>query len=204
LEAESSIKKALDLQPNSPDINYGMAVVELHGHDVSKAIPYFQKFLSVKKDDARGQYGLAIAYFLSGNYEQSKEIFLIAINSPETCSGGHYFLGRIAKLDGDSATAESEFRQAIGHDSKNVEAHAELASLMIHSKRYADAKRTLDEALAIDGDNFVANTNLLVLYQRTKDERAAAQSEKLEALGKKRDETQELLYRRIEVRPYSK
>jgi tetratricopeptide (TPR) repeat protein len=202
LEAESSIKKALELQPDNPDFNYGMAVVELHGHDASKAIPYFQKFLSMKKDDVRGRYGLAIADFLSGNYEQSKEIFLTAINTPETCSGAHYFLGRIAKLDADSVTAETEFRQAIEHDPKNVEAHAELASLLIRSKRYADAKRTLDEALAIDADNFVANTNLLVLYQRTKDDRAAAQSEKLEALGKKRDEMQELLYRRIEVRPY--
>ncbi len=202
LEAKASVSKALEIEPDRPDFNYGMAIVLLHGHDTSDAIPYFQKLLSLKKDDARGHYGLGIAYYYSGNYDQSKKEMLEAETSAVTASGAYYFLGRIAKLGGDEPEAEAQFRQSLQKDPGYADAHAELALILIHSRRYTEAKKELDRALQLDPENFSGNTNLLVLYQRTKDPRASAQADKLHTLEKKRDDLQELLYRRIEVRPY--
>jgi tetratricopeptide (TPR) repeat protein len=202
LEAKASLTKALELEPDRPDYNYGMAIVSLHGHDTSESIPYFKKFLATGGDDARGHYGLGIAYFYGGNYEEAKKEMLIASASPKTRAGAHYFLGRIARTEGDAQEAESQIRQSISQDPSYADAHAELALILIHQRRFPEAQQELDRALQLDPENFSGNTNQLVLYQRTKDGRAAAQSEKLHKLEKKRDEMQELLYRRIEVRPY--
>jgi tetratricopeptide (TPR) repeat protein len=202
LEAKASLTKALELEPNRADYNYGMAIVALHGHDTSESIPYFKKFLAGGGDVARGHYGLGIAYFYGGNYEESKKEMLLASASPKTRAGAHYFLGRIARTDGDAKEAESQIRQSISDDPSYADAHAELALILIHQRRFAEAQQELDRALQLDPENFSGNTNQLVLYQRTKDNRAAAQTEKLHKLEKKRDEMQELLYRRIEVRPY--
>lgn len=202
LEAKASLTKALELDPDRPDYNYGMAIVALHGHDTSESIPYFKKFLATGGDKARGHYGLGIAYFYSGNYDESKKELLVSLDSPKTSAGAHYFLARIANKEGDTQGAESEIRKSIAQAANYADAHAELALILIHQHRYSEAQQELDRALQLDPENFTGNTNQLVLYQRTKDTRAAAQTEKLHALEKKRDEEQELLYRRIEVRPY--
>lgn len=202
LEADSSMKKALALAPDRPDFNYAMGIVSLYGHDTSVAIPYFQKFMKLSNGDPRGHYGLGIAYFNTGAYEKAKEEMLQVTGAKATSSGAYYFLGRLAKLNGNLADAESEFRKSLARDSSYADAHAELAAVLMALHRYPEAKQELDRAVEIDPQNFVANTNLLVFYRRTKDVRASEQAQKLQALEKKRDQLQELLYRRIEVRPY--
>ena len=54
----------------------------------------------------------------------------------------------------------------------------------------------------MEPDNFRANANLLILYQKTKDGRAQKQQERFEEIKKKRSENEQLLWRTIEVRPY--
>ena len=79
---------------------------------------------------------------------------------------------------------------------------AELAHVHIRLDRYEKARRELERAAALDSENFRANANLLILYQRTKDPRAQAQQERFEEIKKKRSENEQLLWRTIEVRPY--
>lgn len=202
LEADSSMRKALELAPDRPDFNYAMGIVSLYGHDTSVAIPYFQKFIKLSDGDPRGRYGLGIAYFYTGAYEKAKQEMLQVTGPKATGSGAYYFLGRLAKLDGNLEDAESEFRKSLARDSSYADAHAELAGVLMSLHRYSEAKHELDRALQLNPENFVANTNLLIYYRRIKDPRASDQSQKLHALEKKRDQSQELLYRRIEVRPY--
>lgn len=202
LEADSSMKKALALAPDRPDFNYAMGIVSLYGHDTSVAIPYFQKFIKLSNGDPRGRYGLGIAYFYTGAYEKAKQEMLQVTGSKAAGSGAYYFLGRIAKLNANLEEAEVEFRKSLARDSSYSDAHAELAGVLMSLHRYPEAKHELDQALQLDRENFVANTNLLIYYRRMKDARASEQSQKLQALEKKRDRLQELLYRRIEVRPY--
>jgi hypothetical protein len=53
----------------------------------------------------------------------------------------------------------------------------------------------------LDHDNYSANFNLMVLYQRTKNERAKAQGERFEEVKKRRAEQELELLRTIEVQP---
>ncbi len=56
--------------------------------------------------------------------------------------------------------------------------------------------------LELDPDSYLGNYHLLMLYQRTKDPREPAQSQRFEALERQRDKKADEFLRLIEVRPY--
>ena len=60
----------------------------------------------------------------------------------------------------------------------------------------------LDRAFALEPDNFDVNADLLILYQKNGDPRAAEQKARFEEIKKKQAEDEHLLWRTIEVRPY--
>ncbi len=202
LDARKSLEQAVALDPSNPDYNYALGLVALEGHDVSEAIPFFRKFTELRPDDPRGRLGTGIAQYYTGQYTEARKEFAAITKYPRMTAPAHYFLGRIAMADTDDDTAERELRQAVAAWPDYVEAHAELGLILIRRSEFDAARSELDKALANDADNFLANTNLLVLYQRTKDPRAAAQVERVHELEKRREERKELLYRTIEVRPY--
>ncbi len=202
LDARHSLEKAVAIEPANPNYNYALGVVALGGHDVSEAIPYFRKVSSLRPQDPRPRLGAGIALFYMGKYDEAHTELQAVADEPAVAAVAHYYLGRAHMSVADNAAAAQEFTRAIAARPDYAEAHAGLGLVYIRESRYADAKRELDRALAADADNFYANTNLLVLYQRTKDARAAAQSERLRQLEKLRDERKELMYRSIVVRPY--
>ena len=81
-------------------------------------------------------------------------------------------------------------------------AWAELGLVYLRQRDYEEARRALDRALALDPDGYLPNLNVLILYQRTKDPRADAQSQRFEKIKTQRSENEKLLMRMIEVRPY--
>jgi tetratricopeptide (TPR) repeat protein len=202
LDARQSLEKAVALEPANPDYNYALGLVALEGHDVSEAIPYFRKFVELRPEDPRGRLGIGIALYYVGKYDEARVEFTAISKSPRLAAPAHYFLGRIAMRDGDDDGAFPELEQAVSAWPDYVEAHAELGLIYVHRSQFDAARRELDIALSRDADSFLANTNLLVLYQRTKDPKSAAQADRVRELEKRREERKELLYRTIEVRPY--
>jgi Flp pilus assembly protein TadD len=77
-----------------------------------------------------------------------------------------------------------------------------LGQLHIRLSRYDDARDELNRASALEPDNFRVNADLLILYQKTGDPRAAEQQSRLDEVKKKQAEDEKLLWRTIEVRPY--
>jgi tetratricopeptide (TPR) repeat protein len=135
------------------------------------------------------------------NYEDAVKNLRPVAARKETASGAHYFLGRIAKLQDKLPEAESELKQAVEADPYFVDALAELGLVHIKLEHYDEASHELARASAIQPDNFRVNANLLILYQKTKDPRAAEQKARFEEIKKKRDQDEQLLWRTIEVQP---
>ena len=202
LEAKKSLQKALDLDGGNANYNYAMGSVELQGKDVSLAIPYFKKYLELRPGDPRGKFALGVAEFGSGDYEGAKRDFTEAAARKETVAGAEYFLGRIAKVDADWKSAAEHEERSIAADSVYADSHAELALARMRLGEMDGARKELDRALAIDRNSYAANQNLLALYERTKDPRAAKQRQRVSELEAKRSRKQELMLRRIEVIPY--
>ena len=128
-------------------------------------------------------------------------MFQTVAEAPETFAAAHYYLGRLANLAGDLPSATTELLAALKANPRYTDAYAELGLLYVKQKDYQKAQEALQRALEMRQDDYLANLNLLVLYQRTRDPRADEQAKKFEEIRKRRSESAKELLRTIEVRP---
>jgi len=200
-EAYQSLKKAVSLDPNNAYYNYAMGAVALQREEASEAIPYFQKYCQLKPHDPRGRLGLGSAYFASHDDEQAEKVIVTVEDNPETAAGAHYYLGKIANHKGNYAEAIAQLEMAMKRYPNYADAYAERGLVHLKQKDYADARSDLQKALKINPDNYTANMNLLILYQRTKDPKADEQAKRFEHVRQERAQRVKDFLRTIEVRP---
>lgn len=201
IEARQSLDKALALEPDNPDYNYAMGSAILQTRDAATAASYFQKFVKAKPADAKGHFALGVAEFTAGDYANAKQEMRIAGNSPMIAPAAQYYLGRIARLEGDLDQAQSRLNQAVTLMPKFSEAHTELARIAMLKGNLPEAHLQLDRALQLKPESFQANEQLLILYKRTGDARATAQAQALKKLDEERSKRADLMLRTIEMRP---
>jgi tetratricopeptide (TPR) repeat protein len=201
-EARKSLEKAVELAPDNPDYRYALGSVILRARDPSPAIDCFRRYIQARPGDPKGTFALGIATFLSGAYEESATLMRAARENPATKLGALYFLGRIARLDGQTDEAGVFFEECIRERATFPQGWAELGRIRVEQRRYDDAHKTLARALELEPDNFQANSTLLALYQREHDPRAAEQAIRLRTLDEERSKQQDLMLRGIEVKPY--
>ncbi|MDQ6706660.1 MAG: tetratricopeptide repeat protein [Acidobacteriota bacterium] len=202
IEAKASLGKALELDSENPYYNYALGSVLLQWRNTSEAVPYFKKYAELKHNDVRGRFALGAAYFYSGDYDSAKSELRAIVDAPETAVGAHYFLGRIAKQEDRLAEAAAHFADALRKNPYQPEVLAESALIHIRQENFETAAGELERAIEIDSDSFRANGNLLMLYQRTKDSRTAAQARRFDEIKRTRSEKEDMLQRTIQIQPY--
>lgn len=201
VEAKKALQKAIDLDPNNAMYNYARGSVELQGKSAWLATPYFKKFVAAQPDNPRGHFALGAALFASQDYTAAAGEMKLVAGNRETAAGAQYFLGRIAKVEGDWNAAADHLAKSIAATPDYSDSHAELGLARMHTGDLTGAQVELDRALQLNPDSYLANANLLTLYQRTKDPRFDAQQRRLRELDSKRSEKQELMLRTIRVEP---
>jgi len=201
IEAKKSLDKALALDAENAAYNYARGSVELQGNSAWLAIPYFKKFVAAQPDNPRGRFALAVSEFSSHDYEAAAEHLNSIVGHRETEAGVQYFLGRIAKINGDWDRAADHLAKSVATEPDYTESHAELGLAKLHLGDLAGARAEIGKALQLSPNSYLANSNLLTLYQRTKDARFLDQQRRLRELDAKRSERQELMVRTIRVEP---
>jgi tetratricopeptide (TPR) repeat protein len=199
-EARRWLERALAIDPDNPHYNYAMGYLTLATRHASDAIAYFKKYVSVNPQNTTGHFALGIAHFTAGDYPNAKRELRIA-EASNKAAGADYFLGRIARIEGDMSGAVRLLRKSIVLSPDFAPAYTELARVWIAQNKLIDAERELNKALRLDNDNFMANEQLLAVYRRTKDPRAAQQSERLKKLDEERSKRAELMLRSVEFKP---
>lgn len=203
MEARRSFDKALQLAPDNPDYNYAMGAVILTTRDAATAIRYFQKFVDARPAEAKGHYALGVANFTSGDYANARQQLQSVETNPSFGGGADFFLGRIARLDGDLEAAAQFQTRAIARLPRFAEPHTELARVCMLEGKLDVASAELKRALALNPESFQANEQLLVLYKKTHDDRASAQADLLKKLDEERSKREDLMLRGVEIRPTS-
>ena len=198
-ESFNSLKQAVQLAPDNPYYNYALGVVAQQRADPREAIPYFKKYCVLKSDDPRGNLQLGITYFKGHQDDLAQEELKTAAHHRETAAAAHFFLGRIANQQGNTTLALNELQQALDAEPNYADPYAEEGVVFLKLKDYASAENALARALALDPDHYVANLNLMMLYQRTGDKRAADQAKRFEEVKKKRTERAKLSLRSIQI-----
>jgi tetratricopeptide (TPR) repeat protein len=200
-EAYESLKKAVALDANNAYYNYALGAVILERDDASEAIQYFQKYCSLKPHDPRGRLALGSAYFISHDDENAKKILISVENNPETAAGAHYYLGRVANHQGDYEQAIEQLHLALKAYPDYADAYAEMGLVHLKQKEYRTSRADLEKALAINPDNYTANLNLMMLYQRTQDPKSDEQARRFEKVRQERAQRVKDFLRTIQVRP---
>jgi tetratricopeptide (TPR) repeat protein len=202
VEALKSLREAVVLDPNNPFIHYALGEVILKTKDVSEAISHFQKFCELRPGEVQGKYAVGVAYYASGNYDAARQVFESLAENPKTGAGANLFLARLAKQQGNQDEALRRIELALKADDQFADAYSELGQIQMRRRDYPSAEKAFLKCIEIDRDHYLANLNLLVVYQRTKDPRQEAQAQRFEEVKKKRSEQEQLLLRTIEIRPY--
>lgn len=84
----------------------------------------------------------------AGAYGDAKTSFEAALKSPHDAPDAHYYLGVVAEKQNDKATAEKEYKAALGLRPDFAEAQGNLTALYIDQQKYDDALAITKAALA--------------------------------------------------------
>jgi len=202
VEARRSLDKALAIDPKNPQYNYAMGGVLLSGGRGAESVAYFAKYVAALPGDPKGHLALGAAYFASMDYDRCRAEMLGIAKNPKTEPGAAYYLGRVARMEENYDEALGYLERAVKLVPSFPEAYTELAQVRIGQDQLAAARTAVERALAIDPDNFLANSALLTVMQLAHDPAAEQQAAHLRTLDAERSRRRELLQRTIEVKPY--
>ncbi|HVC46322.1 MAG TPA: tetratricopeptide repeat protein [Terracidiphilus sp.] len=200
-EARKAFGEAVALDPADAQYNLAMGTVASFGHDPLASLSYLQKYHELRPADPVGMLALGQAYFRAKDYDHATPWLQKAASLPRTAARALYYLGRIAR---DKDNVGEALRDLIRSDKlapRQPEVMAEIGQIYVETKRYAEAQKELDAALALDQDNYAANFGLLQLYARTQDARLQAEQKRFEAVKNKREEESREMMRVIEIDP---
>ena len=200
-EAYGSLKRAVALAPDNPTYNYALGLVILPRVDHNEAVPVFQKYRQLRPDDPFGMLALGVAYVECHQNDKARPELEAAVKYSKTAASAHYYLARLANRAGDFPGALKEFQLATQANPHSAEFYAELGGQYIKLKDYAQSEKALRKALELDPNSYITNQNLMILYQRTNDPRAAEQAERFQQLRQEDDKTRMEMLRTVQVQP---
>jgi cytochrome c-type biogenesis protein CcmH/NrfG len=200
-EARKAMSEAVKLDPENPEYNFGLGTVLSFAQDPTAALPYLEKYHSLRPNDPAGVLSLGTTYFRAKNFEAATPWLNQAKASLSTAAEAHYYLGRIARQQSHLDDAFRELDQANSLAPNRPDILAELGQVSLSSRKYSEAKSYLQQAIALDRDNYQANFALLQLYARTNDEHREVQSKRFDEIKDKDEQQYKEMMRIIEVRP---
>jgi tetratricopeptide (TPR) repeat protein len=200
-EGRKAIEQAVKLAPDNPLYNYSMGIVASFGGDPAQALPYLDKYHTLHPQDATGILALGTTYFRAKEYDTAIKWLKQAVANSTTASVAHFYLGRIARLEGHSDEAIADLKQSLALHPDEPDVLAELGQVYVFNRDYPRASPALERAVQLDPDNYAANFGLLQLYARTQDARREQQSKHFEEIKDKKDERDRNMLRTIEMRP---
>ena len=200
-EARKAMAEAVKLDPENPTYNFGMGTISSFAQDPTGALPYLEKYHSLRPTDPAGTLSLGTTYFRAKNFETATTWLNQAKTNPSTAAEAHYYLGRIARQQSHLDEALRELEQANTLTPNRPDILAELGQVSLATRKYPEAKTDLQQAIALDPDNYQANFGLLQLYARTNDEHREEQSKRFDEIKNKDEQQYKEMMRIIEVRP---
>jgi tetratricopeptide (TPR) repeat protein len=126
-EAIDQFKKALEKDPEQPNIlgNMGEAYAKLNKND--EALSLYQKAIAIKSDDAALYTNMGVILGSMGKESESQEAFKkAAALNPASSAVNWYNIGATLMNNGKMAEAADAFKKAIATNSNFAEAYYQL------------------------------------------------------------------------------
>ena len=199
-ESRKAMGEAVKLSPDNPEYNFGMGTVSSFSQDATQGLPYLEKYHALRPSDPSALLAIGTTYFRAKNFDSATIWLKQAVTHEATATDAHYYLGRIARVEGHLEDAKHELEQANTLNPERPDVLAELGQVFIAIHEYREAQSYLDRSVAQDPENYGANFGLLQLYARTGDPRREEQSKRFDEIKSKDDEHYQEMMRVIDVR----
>jgi tetratricopeptide (TPR) repeat protein len=199
-EGRKAIEEAVKIAPGNPTYNYELGMIASVGNDPTEALPYLNKFHSLRPQNAAGILALGVAYFRTKDYDSALKWLKQAVQSKANAADAHFYLGRIARQQSHLDEATREFKQSLSMRPDSADVLSELGQVYLVNRDYSQATPCYERAIQLDPDNYAANFGLLQIYARTGDERRDRQSKRFDEIKDKKEQRDREMMRTIEVR----
>jgi tetratricopeptide (TPR) repeat protein len=151
-EALVDLKKAVELNPQLPDVYsyYGLAL--LTTGDMAAAANAFRKELESNPNDFVSNLQLGVIFKQDQRYEEARASFERALRVRPGDPGVRYQVATLDLTNGDLAAACTELEQLIKETPQFVEAHVSLATVYYRLKRKEDGDRERTLVLKLNAE----------------------------------------------------
>jgi tetratricopeptide (TPR) repeat protein len=136
------LEKALQIAPQRTDIRAALGESYYKSGKIDKSIAEFKKVIEVEPS-ARAYALLGLSHTYLGRFDEAKQDFQNGLKLDPRNSFCLFHLGYIAKLQGDTASADAIFQKVLRSSPDFPDALLELANLRIEAKRYQEAEGLL-------------------------------------------------------------
>ena len=166
------LEKALQIAPQRSDIRSTLGESYFMSGKIDKAIEEFNKSIEVEPS-ARTFAFLGLSYTHLGRFDEAKQNFQNGLKLDPHNNFCLFHLGYIAKLQGDTSSADAIFQKVLRTDPNFPDALIELANLRIEAKRFPEAEDLLRKYIRAS-PNPVIGYYKLAMVERKLHETAAA------------------------------
>jgi tetratricopeptide (TPR) repeat protein len=157
VEAESHLKRALQLAPGFPDVNYLMGVLWIEKHDAAQARGYLQKTVELAPKHAPALLALGEAEYIQKDYAQALQSLEQSISVKPASWRAHWLAGMASYQLGDYGKSREHAKEA----------------LLVGQEKAVRARLLLGEAQTAMGEREAA---LATLEQYIREQSDAAQT----------------------------
>jgi len=134
------------LRPQETASALAFAVVLVEGNHWGEAKPLLEKVLSQSPNDKGAQLAMGVVQYNAGDLAASKKCLMTSMGGPDD-GNARYFLGLIAKQQGDYSEAIAEMEQSVAVQPRNPRALGQLGQLYLQQNDLPKARAALEKAI---------------------------------------------------------
>jgi tetratricopeptide (TPR) repeat protein len=162
-EAGAALRRALQLNPNSPEAHFNMGELSMRIQDWAGAVREFERCIELRSGGARDRVYLARALIEAGEDERARGAAREAHGLAPEDPAPMVLLGTIEARAGRYEEALSWFDRAIEREPRLGEAHLQRGNTLAALGRNAEAVESLEEACRLLPERFEPHYNLAAL-----------------------------------------
>jgi superkiller protein 3 len=154
-----------DKSANNPEDLYlsGAALLQQNSAGASTV---FEKYVALRKDNAKAWLGLGMAYVQQKRYAEARMPLERSVQLDPNIAEAEYQLGVVAKSEANSEEAIGHFQRAVKLQPQHAKALWSLGNLYLQSGDLAKAQESLQAAEAVDPNNVETEYDLALVLSK--------------------------------------